>query len=58
MILRFSFPKYVDWPGLGHGLGQHAGGGGARPWPSGAEREANGAGPGTLGPQAHEDCEP
>ena len=44
------FPQYVVWPGPGQAWsGQHAGGGGARPWPSGAGGEASGAGPGTLG---------
>ena len=38
------------WPGPGHGPRQHAGGGGGtRPWPSGAGGEASGAGPGNLG---------
>ena len=39
---QFTWPGQ-PWPG------QHAGGGGARPWPSGAGGEARGAGPGTLG---------
>ena len=41
-----------------HRPGQHDGGGGAKPWPSGAGGEARGAGQGTLGTPGPEDREP
>ncbi len=46
MYLKYLFQKDVAMPR--HRPGQHDGGGGARPWPSGAGGEARGAGPGTL----------
>ena len=53
VFIDHCFQKYVAMPC--HRPGQHDGGGGARPRPSGAGGQARGAGPGTLGTPGPQD---